>query len=91
MSPMFSPVHPQSSMKGSVNIPTPYQQNNRAPQSSFRHGGRPFPTHHLQPILPRPTPQSNSLPIQDTGKQAIKTIEPKVQDFYHRSSTIIQY
>lgn len=81
MSPMFSPVHPQSSMKGSVNIPTPYQQNNRAPQSSFRHGGRPFPTHHLQPILPRPAPQSNSLPIQDTGKQAIKTIEPKKMEF----------
>lgn len=81
MGPMFSPVHPQSSRKGSVNIPTPYQQNNRAPQSPFRHGGRTFSTQHLQPILPRPTPQSNSLPIQDTSKQAIKTIEPKKMEF----------
>ena len=79
MGPVFSPVHTQSSITSPINIPTHYQQNNKARNSAFRYGARPFTSHHLQPILPRPASQNTFIqPREVTSTPAEKAFEPKV-------------
>lgn len=79
MGAVFSPVHTQPSMTSPISIPTHYQQNNKVRNSAFKYSGRTFTSHHLQPILPRPTTQNSSIPPQEVGKPAEKIFEPKVQ------------
>ena len=77
--PVFSPVHTQSSVTSPISIPTHYQQNNKARNSAFRYSGRPFTSHHLQPILPRPASQNTFVQPQEvTSKPVEKAFEPKV-------------
>ena len=79
MGPVFSPVHTQSSVTSPISIPTHYQQNNKARNSAFRYSGRPFTSHHLQPILPRPASQNTFIQPQEvTSKPVEKAFEPKV-------------
>ena len=77
--PVFSPVHTQSSVTSPISIPMHYQQNNKARNSAFRYSGRPFTSHHLQPILPRPASQNTFIQPQEvTSKPVEKAFEPKV-------------
>lgn len=79
MGAVFSPVYTQSSMTSPISIPTHYQQNNKIRNSAFKYSGRSFTSHHLQPILPRPTSQNSYIPPQEVSKPAEKAFEPKVQ------------
>lgn len=79
MGAVFSPVHTQSSITSPISIPTHYQQNNKVRNSAFKYSGRPFTSHHLQPILPRPTSQNSYILPQEVTKPAEKIFEPKVQ------------
>lgn len=82
MGAVFSPVHTQSSIASPISIPTHYQQNNKARNSAFRYGRQSFTSHHLQPILPRPTSQNSFIQPQEvTSKPVEKAFEPKVQNY----------
>ena len=76
---VFSSVQTvNSSLRNPIRVPTHLQHNNQIKTSALRFGGKSFTSHHLQPILPRPTLENKFLPSQDVGKQPAKPVEPKV-------------
>lgn len=79
---VFSSVQTvNSSLRNPIRVPTHLQHNNQIKTSALRFGGKSFTSHHLQPILPRPTLENKFLPSQDVGKQPAKPVEPKKMEF----------
>lgn len=77
---VFSSVQTaQPPVANPIRVPTHYQQNNKIRPSAFRYSGRSFTSHHLQPILPRPTSENRCIQLQEISKQPEKTVEPKVK------------
>lgn len=83
----------QSQVGNPIRVPTHYQPNNKARPGAIRYSGRPFTSHHLQPILPRPAIESKFTPPQNFNKQPEKPLEPKVRRYstkYHVVSLYIE-
>ncbi|CAH3169682.1 unnamed protein product [Porites lobata] len=71
----------QSQVGNPIRVPTHYQPNNKARPGAIRYSGRPFTSHHLQPILPRPAIENKFTPPQNFNKQPEKPLEPKKMEF----------
>jgi len=69
----------QSQVGNPIRVPSHYQPNNKARPGAIRYSGRPFTSHHLQPILPRPAIENKFTPPQNFNKQPEKPLEPKVK------------
>ena len=83
----------QSQVGNPIRVPTHYQPNNKARPGAIRYSGRPFTSHHLQPILPRPAIENKFTPPQNFNKQPEKLLEPKVRRYtikYHVVSLYIE-
>ena len=78
---VFTSVHSAQPPVGNpIRVPTHYQLNNKIRPSALRFSGRSFTSHHLQPILPRPTSENTCSQSQDVNKQPEKIVEPKVKN-----------
>lgn len=93
-SAVFTTVKSVHSQVGNpIRVPTHYQPNNKARPGAIRYSGRPFTSHHLQPILPRPAIENKFTPPQNFNKQPEKPLEPKVRRYtikYHVVSLYVE-
>lgn len=76
---VFSSVQTvNTSVRNTIRVPTHFQHNNQIKSSALKFGGKSFTSHHLQPILPRPTMENKHVPSQEVSKQPAKPVESKV-------------